>query len=172
MLQEDGVSIAPSSSFLSLSLSPSLTHASAVWLMAGDQSKSAWETEYFSGKIILLDLLCNTKAVLCFTLTLHWGRGACCASGSSFLCAWIKNMSEYAFSLLPPHTHTHRYAHTHTSFPIAQLLLPPLTITCMRWTLLWLLIDSEQCAILSSFSLWYNWRKQFNNWLKWRAESH
>lgn len=113
MLQEDGVSIAPSSSFLSLSLSPSLTHASAVWLMAGDQSKSAWETEYFSGKIIPLDLLCNTKAVLCFTLTLHWGRGACCASGSSFLCAWIKNMSEYAFGLLPPPTHTQICAHTH-----------------------------------------------------------
>lgn len=39
--------------------------------MAGDQSKSAGETEYFSDKIIPLDLQRNTKAVLCFTHTLH-----------------------------------------------------------------------------------------------------
>ena len=39
--------------------------------MAGDQSKSVGEAEYFSDKIIPLDLQHDTKAVLCFTHTLH-----------------------------------------------------------------------------------------------------
>ena len=93
-----------------LSLSPSLAHASAVWLMAGDRSKSAWETEYFSGKIIPLDLVCNTKAVLCFTLTLHWGRGACCSRGLGFLVAWIKNTSESMCPICSYHTHIRTHA--------------------------------------------------------------
>ena len=109
----------------SLPLSPSLTHASAVWLMAGDPSKSAWETEYFSGKIIPLDLLCNTKAVLCttqvlcftFTLPLRTRCLSWWAAGSGFLGAWIKNTSESTcrvHSLSHTHTHTHAQTHTHT----------------------------------------------------------
>lgn len=113
--------------FFSLCLSCSLAHASVAWLMAGDQSKSAWETEYFSGKIIPLDLVCKTKAVLCFTLTLHWRWDACCASGSGFLGTWIKNMIKSMWStrschtFKPTHTHTYTPKHTRSRFYCARM---------------------------------------------------
>lgn len=126
--------------------------------MVGDQSKSAWETEYFSGKIIPLDLLCNTKAVLCFTLTLHWGRGACCARGPGFLGAWIKNTSESAY--------THNRARAHSNPPTQ--LLPPLCLplrTCSELCSdFWFF--NYQHPILRSLSIWFNYRKQFNGWFK------
>ena len=115
--------------------------------MVGDQSKSAWETEYFSGKIIPLDLLCNTKAVLCFTLTLHWGRGACCARGPGFLGAWIKNTSESAY--------THNRARAHSNPPTQ--LLPPLCLplrTCSELCSdFWFSITSTQFWDRSLFDL-------------------
>lgn len=128
----------------------SLAHASAVWLMAGDQSESAWETEYFSHKIIPFDLVCWTKAALCFALTLHWGRRRSLHSGLLF----------FLFGRMNKKYCRNPRCTTHDSF------YTRLQTRSELWSDVWFLINGSQAHFLADMITGnnlmtdYSWRLQ------------